>query len=107
MSLPDAEHLLVVLADNDERVNAGWPAYEAALKQVALDVCAGMIFVNLGKNPLPLHEWLGGLAEQMETLPVARATTCPVVVSTQVTRTLSVPKSTPATIIQAPSPDPY
>ncbi len=25
--------LLVVLAENDERVNAGWPAYEAALKQ--------------------------------------------------------------------------
>jgi phenylpropionate dioxygenase-like ring-hydroxylating dioxygenase large terminal subunit len=42
---------------------------------VALDVCAGMIFVNLGKDPVPLREWLGDLAEQMETLPVARATT--------------------------------
>jgi carboxymethylenebutenolidase len=28
--------LLVVLADNDERVNAGWPAYEAALKQAGV-----------------------------------------------------------------------
>lgn len=48
---------------------------DCALKQVALDVCAGMIFVNLGKDPVPLREWLGELAEQMETLPVARATT--------------------------------
>lgn len=47
---------------------------DCALKQVALDVCAGMIFVHLGKNPAPLREWLGDLAEQMETLPVARAT---------------------------------
>lgn len=28
--------LLVVLAENDERVNAGWPAYEAALKQAGI-----------------------------------------------------------------------
>ena len=48
---------------------------DCALKQVAVDICAGMIFVNLGKDPTPLHEWLGDLAEQMETLPVARATT--------------------------------
>jgi phenylpropionate dioxygenase-like ring-hydroxylating dioxygenase large terminal subunit len=48
---------------------------DCALKQVALDICAGMIFVNLGKSPIPLREWLGDLAEQMETLPVARATT--------------------------------
>lgn len=47
---------------------------DCALKQVALDVCAGMIFVHLGKDPAPLREWLGDLAEQMETLPVARAT---------------------------------
>jgi phenylpropionate dioxygenase-like ring-hydroxylating dioxygenase large terminal subunit len=48
---------------------------DCALKQVALDVCAGMIFVHLGNNPPPLREWLGDLADQMETLPVARATT--------------------------------
>jgi carboxymethylenebutenolidase len=33
--------LLVVLAENDERVNASWPAYEAALKQ------AGVVFTLL------------------------------------------------------------
>jgi carboxymethylenebutenolidase len=32
----DAE-LLIALADNDERVNAGWPGYEAALKQAGVD----------------------------------------------------------------------
>ena len=48
---------------------------QCALKQVAVDVCAGMIFVHLGKAPPPLRDWLGDLAEQMETLPVARAST--------------------------------
>jgi phenylpropionate dioxygenase-like ring-hydroxylating dioxygenase large terminal subunit len=48
---------------------------DCALKQVAVDVCAGMIFMHLGKAPQPLREWLGELADQMETLPVARATT--------------------------------
>lgn len=48
---------------------------DCALKQVALNVCAGLIFVHLGANPQPLREWLGPLAEDMETLPVARATT--------------------------------
>ncbi|WP_340589097.1 aromatic ring-hydroxylating dioxygenase subunit alpha [Erythrobacter alti] len=48
---------------------------DCALKQVALEICAGLIFVHLGKDPQPLREWLGPLAEQMETLPVARATT--------------------------------
>lgn len=48
---------------------------DCALKQVALEVFAGLIFVHLGTDPTPLREWLGDLAEQMETLPVARATT--------------------------------
>jgi phenylpropionate dioxygenase-like ring-hydroxylating dioxygenase large terminal subunit len=48
---------------------------DCGLKQVALDICAGMIFAYLGKDPLPLRDWLGELADQMETLPVARATT--------------------------------
>ena len=48
---------------------------DCSLKQVAIDVCAGMIFVNLGSEPPPLRAWLGDLAEQIETLPVARATT--------------------------------
>jgi phenylpropionate dioxygenase-like ring-hydroxylating dioxygenase large terminal subunit len=47
---------------------------DCALKQVALDSCAGMIFVNFAKDPVPLRDWLGVLADQMETLPVARAT---------------------------------
>lgn len=29
--------MLIVLAGNDERVNAGWPGYEAALKQAGVD----------------------------------------------------------------------
>ncbi len=48
---------------------------DCALKQVAIDFCAGMIFVNFEKEPVPLRQWLGVLAEQMEALPVARATT--------------------------------
>jgi phenylpropionate dioxygenase-like ring-hydroxylating dioxygenase large terminal subunit len=48
---------------------------DCALKSVALDVCAGMIFVHLGQEPQPLSEWLGELGPQMETLPVARAKT--------------------------------
>ena len=48
---------------------------DCALKSVAVDVCAGMIFVNLGKSPPNLRAWLGDLADQMETLPVAKATT--------------------------------
>ena len=48
---------------------------DCALKPVALDICAGMIFVNLGKSPPALRDWLGELAAQMETLPVAKATT--------------------------------
>jgi phenylpropionate dioxygenase-like ring-hydroxylating dioxygenase large terminal subunit len=48
---------------------------DCALKQVALDVCAGMILVNFSKQPPALRSWLGDPADQMETLPVARATT--------------------------------
>jgi phenylpropionate dioxygenase-like ring-hydroxylating dioxygenase large terminal subunit len=48
---------------------------DCALKQVAVDVCAGLIFVNFAPDPPPLRTWLSGLAEQLDTLPVARATT--------------------------------
>ena len=48
---------------------------DCALKQVAVDVCAGLIFVNLAKQPEQgLREFLGDLAPQLETLPVAQAT---------------------------------
>jgi phenylpropionate dioxygenase-like ring-hydroxylating dioxygenase large terminal subunit len=46
------------------------------LPRVAVEVCAGMIFVNLDKSPAQgLREFLGELGQQLETLPVARATT--------------------------------
>ncbi|TGD74773.1 aromatic ring-hydroxylating dioxygenase subunit alpha [Mangrovimicrobium sediminis] len=46
-----------------------------ALPRVAVDVCAGQIFINLDKSPRQgLREFLGPLAEQMERLPMARAT---------------------------------
>jgi phenylpropionate dioxygenase-like ring-hydroxylating dioxygenase large terminal subunit len=49
---------------------------ECALPQVAVDVCAGLIFVNLDPSPkLGLRDYLGDYASQLETLPVAKATT--------------------------------
>ena len=47
---------------------------ECALKQVSVDVCAGLIFVCFEPQQ-SLQEFLGPLAERLETLPVARATT--------------------------------
>jgi phenylpropionate dioxygenase-like ring-hydroxylating dioxygenase large terminal subunit len=48
---------------------------DCSLKRIAVDVCAGLIFVNLAEKPAPLREFLGPLAMQLETLPVAQATT--------------------------------
>jgi phenylpropionate dioxygenase-like ring-hydroxylating dioxygenase large terminal subunit len=49
---------------------------DCALKPVAVDVCAGLIFVNLDPRPgQTLREFLGPLAEQLEGRPIARATT--------------------------------
>ncbi len=46
------------------------------LPEVAVDVCAGLIFINLDGSPAQsLREFLGPLAEQLERLPVSRATT--------------------------------
>ncbi|MBC2660336.1 aromatic ring-hydroxylating dioxygenase subunit alpha [Novosphingobium flavum] len=61
LSAPDFERFFTTKAD-------------CALPRVALDTCAGLIFVNLGAYPVPLREWLGELADELETLPVARAT---------------------------------
>ena len=48
---------------------------DCALRPVAVDVCAGMIFVNLAREPeQSLRDYLGPLAERLEALPVARAT---------------------------------
>ncbi len=46
------------------------------LPEVTLEICAGLMFVNFDKAPTQsLRDYLGPLAEQMETLPVAKATT--------------------------------
>jgi len=46
------------------------------LVQVAVEACAGLIFVNLDHSPAQsLREFLGPIARQLESLPVACATT--------------------------------
>ncbi|MCY4426053.1 MAG: aromatic ring-hydroxylating dioxygenase subunit alpha [Halieaceae bacterium] len=46
-----------------------------ALPEVAVAVCAGLIFINLDKRPeQTLREFLGPLAEKLEGTPMARAT---------------------------------
>ncbi|MGL4564958.1 MAG: aromatic ring-hydroxylating oxygenase subunit alpha, partial [Halioglobus sp.] len=46
-----------------------------ALKQVAVEVCARLIFINLEPTPRQtLNEFLGPIAGELETLTVARAT---------------------------------
>jgi phenylpropionate dioxygenase-like ring-hydroxylating dioxygenase large terminal subunit len=45
------------------------------LPEVAVDVCGGMIFINLDKSPAQgLREFLGPLAAELDALQVARAT---------------------------------
>ncbi|MCJ8159801.1 SRPBCC family protein [Sphingomonas sp. LaA6.9] len=51
------------------------PKADCALPSIALEICAGLIFISFNPDPTPLREWLAGLAEQLETLPVAHATT--------------------------------
>jgi phenylpropionate dioxygenase-like ring-hydroxylating dioxygenase large terminal subunit len=51
-------------------------AQDCGLIKVAIDECAGLLFVNLDREPKQtLREFLGPLAAQLETLPVAKATT--------------------------------
>ncbi len=45
-----------------------------ALREVATEVCGGLIFVNFDPQQ-GLREYLGPMAEKLEQLPVARATT--------------------------------
>ncbi len=48
---------------------------DCSLKQVNCDVMAGLIFINFDPDPKEsLHEFFGGIATQLEKLPVARAT---------------------------------
>lgn len=49
---------------------------DCGLPKVSVDVCAGLIFVNLDPSPKQsLREFLGPLVEQLEVQPVASATT--------------------------------
>jgi phenylpropionate dioxygenase-like ring-hydroxylating dioxygenase large terminal subunit len=49
---------------------------QCSLPTVALEICAGLIFINLDKQPAQgFRESIGELADQLETLPVAKATT--------------------------------
>jgi phenylpropionate dioxygenase-like ring-hydroxylating dioxygenase large terminal subunit len=48
---------------------------QCGLPEIAVDVCAKLLFVNLNKTPAQsLRQYLGPLAQQLETLHVARAT---------------------------------
>ena len=62
LSAPDFEEFKLSKAD-------------CALPKVAVDTVAGLIFINFDPNPVPLREWLNGLADDLELLPVAQATT--------------------------------
>jgi len=48
---------------------------ECALTKVAVEVVAGLIFIHLGTPATSMRESMGELAERMEQLPVAQATT--------------------------------
>ncbi|MBU6267284.1 MAG: aromatic ring-hydroxylating dioxygenase subunit alpha [Sphingomonadales bacterium] len=49
---------------------------QADLRPVSVDVCAGLIFINLDPAPAQsLREFLGPMGEMAQTLPVAGATT--------------------------------
>ncbi len=48
---------------------------DCALPAIAVDICAGMIFISFAEHPPVLREWLGDLAERLEALPIAKATT--------------------------------
>ena len=49
---------------------------DCKIPKVAVDTCAGLIFVNLDPEPKQsLRDYLGSYAEGLETLPVAKATT--------------------------------
>jgi len=68
---------------NDGRLR-GAPDFErfyvdkdkCSLREVAVDVCAGLIFINLDRSPAQtLREFLGPIAELLERTPASRATT--------------------------------
>lgn len=49
---------------------------QCALPQVSVDVCGGLIFVNLQRSPeQSLREFLGPIAQRLDAFPAAQATT--------------------------------
>jgi phenylpropionate dioxygenase-like ring-hydroxylating dioxygenase large terminal subunit len=62
----------LVSAPDFERFHIG--KADCALKQVAVDVCGGLIFISFEPQE-SLREFLGPMAEKLEQLPVAKATT--------------------------------
>lgn len=46
-----------------------------SLKEVAIEECGGMLFVNFDPSAPRLYEWLGEYAERLEQMPAAYATT--------------------------------
>ena len=47
---------------------------DCGLPRIALEICAGLIFINFAEAPAQtLREWLGPLAARLEAMPVARA----------------------------------
>lgn len=48
---------------------------DCGLKEVTLQECGGMLFVNFDPDAHSLRDWLGNYATRLEQLPVARATT--------------------------------
>lgn len=48
---------------------------DCALREVALQECGGMLFVNFDPDAAALRAWLGSYAERLEQMPVAQATT--------------------------------
>jgi phenylpropionate dioxygenase-like ring-hydroxylating dioxygenase large terminal subunit len=51
------------------------PKEDCSLRPVALEVCAGLIFVNFDPYPKEsVRDFYGPIAEELETLPLARAT---------------------------------
>lgn len=47
---------------------------ECNLRQVKIDQCGGILFVNFDPDAQPLREFLGDYAQMMENMPIAQAT---------------------------------
>ncbi len=61
LSAPDFEQFNLAKAD-------------CGLLRVAVEICAGLIFINFAPDPTPLRESLGDLTVRLEALPISLAT---------------------------------